>query len=56
MKKQPEIWHFCRTNEIILLIFVGDYALRIEVEDWDHNYYWAQYDHFKIAAETDNYR
>ena len=34
----------------------GDTKLRIEMEDWDGQKYYAEYDRFSISSEKDNYR
>ncbi|XP_074642492.1 fibrinogen-like protein 1 [Tubulanus polymorphus] len=34
----------------------GDYKLRIELETWDGNRYFAEYDSFSITDEADKYR
>lgn len=34
----------------------GNYSLRIELTDWENNTAYAQYDHFSIDSEDDDYR
>ena len=57
-------------NEIYILVFEfisgnlalhaitsqGFYELRVELEDWDGNTAFAQYDYFKVGAHGDRYR
>ena len=40
----------------IFVIVSGDYMLRIEMEDWKGQNFWAEYDHFSVSNEADNYR
>ena len=34
----------------------GPYELRVELEDWEGNKTFAQYDYFKVGAYEDKYR
>ena len=43
-------------RDIFISIISADTMLRIEMEDWDGNKYFAEYDSFSISSEKDNYR
>ncbi|XP_066295611.1 fibrinogen-like protein 1 [Branchiostoma lanceolatum] len=43
-------------NKIYLLTNQDRYKLRIEMEDWNNNAAYAEYDHFLIEDESDRYR
>ncbi len=47
-EKSPRIY--------IKFLVSGNYRLRIEMQDWDGEDYWAEYDHFRIESEADLYR
>lgn len=40
--------HFC--------LFSGDYSLKIDLEDWEGNKYYAEYDRFRVSGEKDDYK
>ena len=35
---------------------VGDYRMRVEMVTWDDQRHWAEYRHFRLSSESDNFR
>ncbi|KAG7270245.1 hypothetical protein CRUP_013962 [Coryphaenoides rupestris] len=44
------------TEALHRLSLLGQYSLRVELQDWEGNHVYAQYDRFSLASETHGYR
>ena len=47
---------YCIQYACIVFCSTADYQLRIELKTFDGDSYWAEYDHFRISDESDQYR
>jgi len=50
------IWQQWTSRVKMWLDDTGDYRLRIEMVTWDDQSHWAEYRHFRLSSESDNFR